>query len=266
MDPSQPHGPESDASTSPPGPAGRERLLARNPWIIYVLPLAVFMILGAFEPTPEPPAEPHFWDLPYGAYPLAYTLKIALTTAAIAFVWPGYRQFRVRLSGWSLLVGVGGVIVWVGLWKLQLEQRLLSPLGLDTWLGLGARSAFNPLAELSGRPALAYGFLAVRFFGLACVIALAEEFFLRGFLMRFVIRPDWWNVPFGQVTPTAVAVGTVVPMLMHPAELLAAAAWFSLVTWLMIRTRSIWDCVAAHAITNLLLGLYVVWSGDWALL
>ncbi len=58
-------------------------------------------------------------------------------------------------------------------------------------------------------------------------------------------------------------VGTVFPMLIHPAELLAAAVWFSMVTWLMVRTRNVWDCVAAHAVTNLLLGVYVVTSGEW---
>jgi hypothetical protein len=31
----------------------------------------------------------------------------------------------------------------------------------------------------------------------------------------------------------------------------------------MYQTRSIWDCVAAHAVTNLLLGLWVLASGDW---
>jgi hypothetical protein len=48
-------------------------------------------------------------------------------------------------------------------------------------------------------------------------------------------------------------------------EIFAAAAWFSLVTWLMIRTRNIWDCVAAHAVTNFLLGVYVVTQGQWQL-
>jgi hypothetical protein len=45
----------------------------------------------------------------------------------------------------------------------------------------------------------------------------------------------------------------------------AAVVWFSLVTWLMIRTGNIWDCVAAHAVTNLLLGIYVLVSHDWHL-
>jgi membrane protease YdiL (CAAX protease family) len=62
-----------------------------------------------------------------------------------------------------------------------------------------------------------------------------------------------------------IAVGTAVPMLMHPGELLAAFVWFSLVTWLMVRTKNIWDCVAAHAVTNLLLGIYVVTQHQWQL-
>ena len=60
--------------------------------------------------------------------------------------------------------------------------------------------------------------------------------------------------------------GTAVPMLMHPGELFAAAVWFSLITWLMLRTRCIWDCVVAHMVSNLLMGLWVVWSGDWWLM
>jgi CAAX prenyl protease-like protein len=95
-------------------------------------------------------------------------------------------------------------------------------------------------------------------------VPIIEEFFLRGFLMRFVVTHDWWNVSFGRITPLAVLVGTLFPVLTHP-EKLAALVWFSLITVLMVRTRNIWDCVAAHAITNLLLGLYVVGFGRWHL-
>ena len=55
-------------------------------------------------------------------------------------------------------------------------------------------------------------------------------------------------------------------MLMHPAELLPAAVWFSLVSWLMVKTRSLWGCIIAHATTNLLIGCYVLASGDWTLM
>jgi CAAX prenyl protease-like protein len=122
------------------------------------------------------------------------------------------------------------------------------------------------LDKMAATPALAWGFLAVRFFGLVAVVPLIEEFFLRGFVMRFVIQADWWAVPFGKVNRMALVLGTLVPMAMHPGELLAAAVWFSMITWLMVRTRNIWDCVIAHAITTLLLGIYVVWSGHWELM
>jgi membrane protease YdiL (CAAX protease family) len=77
---------------------------------------------------------------------------------------------------------------------------------------------------------------------------------------------DWPRVPFGHANRLAILVGTVVPMLTHPGELLAAAVWFSMVTWLMLRTRNIWDCVIAHAVTNGILGLYVVFSDTWRLM
>ena len=63
-------------------------------------------------------------------------------------------------------------------------------------------------------------------------------------------------MPFGTLTLPAVLVGVGVPVLYHhfPVETLAVLAWFSLITWLMAKTKNIWDCVAAPAVTNLLLG------------
>ena len=196
---------------------------------------------------------------------MLYTAKIALTLVAMALVLPGYRQFRRPPGLLAVLVGAVGIVVWVGLWHLSnlagLTQsarpfaRLRSP-----------RPAFNPLEELAATPAWAWTFLAIRFFGLVAVVPVIEEFFLRGFLMRMVVDQDWWKVPFGKVNAAAVAVSIVVPVLTHqPGEFLAAAAWFGMVTWLMVRTRNPWDCVLAHAVTNLLLGIYVVTWQQWEL-
>jgi len=92
-----------------------------------------------------------------------------------------------------------------------------------------------------------------------------EEFFVRGFLMRFFERAEWGTIPLGQVTWTAAVVATVYGVLAHPAEMIAAAVWFSLITLLYARTRNLWDCVVAHAITNGLLGIYILVSRDWTL-
>lgn len=237
------------------------------------------MVLGSFEPAPPEYVETQDGarmrvaaeglaarlGVRYEHYPAIYTVKIALTFAAMLYVLPGYRAYPFRISPLALVVGIVGVVLWIALCHFQLESRLLKALGFESFLSLGERPSYNPLAVLSATPLWSYIFLGIRFFGLALVVPIIEEFFLRGFLMRFVVDEKWWDVPIGVVTPLSVAVGTAVPMLMHPAELLAAAVWFSLVTWLMVRTKNIWDCVAAHAVTNLLLGIYVVTQGEWQL-
>ncbi|MHC4181382.1 MAG: CAAX prenyl protease-related protein, partial [Planctomycetota bacterium] len=264
-----PNGTEVGSPSAGPQSRGRAALRKRHRWITFLLPLVVFMLLGTFEPTPDTPGGKAIGlAIPYAYYPLLYTLKISLTVAAIVFVLPGYREFPLRVSPLALFVGVVGIVVWVGLCRLGLEREYVAPLlkriRLDRIIASGTRAGFNPLKELAGDPVYAWGFLAIRFFGLAAVVPLIEEFFLRGFLMRFVMDAKWWEVPMGKVNALAVVLATLVPVLMHPAELLAAAVWFSMITWLYVKTRNIWDCVVAHAVTNLLLGIYVVAKGKEA--
>jgi len=244
----------------------------KNPWIVCLLPMAVFMLVGSLEPTPpaanENASAP--WlnlGIEFRHYPLVYAVKIALTVAAVVFVWPGYRSYARRVSWLGLAVGMIGAAAWIGLatWQREWMPELAERTGIGWLKSFGQRSAFNPMHEID-QPALAYAFLVVRLFGLALVVPVIEEFFLRGFVIRFVMRERWWEVPFGNVNRVALIAGTLVPVLMHPQEALAAVVWFSAVTWLMTRTRSIWDCVLAHAVTNLLLGVYVIASGQWWLM
>jgi CAAX prenyl protease-like protein len=237
----------------------------KNPWLVFLLPFVVFMIVGSFEPSEDKLGGTMVGlSIPYSSYPLIYCLKILLTVAAILYVLPGYREFPFRISPLAVVVGIVGVVIWIGLARFQdlYLQPVFEKFGLGGLIG-AARPGFNPLEQLGDRPLWARTFLGIRLFGLAIVVPLLEEFFLRGFAMRFVIEKDWWKVPFGTVNRLAIAVGTVLPMLTHP-EILAAAVWFSMVTWLMLRTKNIWDCVLAHAVTNLLLGIYVVKMGGEA--
>ncbi|HEY2883338.1 MAG TPA: CAAX prenyl protease-related protein [Pirellulales bacterium] len=242
-----------------------------NPWLVCLLPLAVFMLVGSFEPAPPAiaakSAAPSWLDLgiEYRHYPIVYAIKIALTIAAMVFVWPGYRKYACRWNwGLPLAVGILGAAAWIALAELQ--HSLCEHTEINWLKSLGARSAFNPLQELRDQPYLAYGFLVIRFVGLVLIVPVIEEFFLRGCAMRYVISDRFWNVPFGNVNRTAAVAGTLIPVLMHPQEAFAALLWFSAVTWLMVRTRNIWDCVFAHAVTNLLLGIFVFCSGEWWLM
>jgi CAAX prenyl protease-like protein len=251
--------------------SSRGSLLTKYPAVIYLLPFVVYLLANSLEPSPPSKDEPGsgtalFGLIEYRHYPIVYTCKLALTIVAIAFVFPGYRQFPWRLTAWGPVAGIVGAGIWIALAEWQVERWVLNQIGFDALEAYGRRPAFNPLVELKHNAALAYGFLAIRFLGLAAIVPLIEEMFLRGFLMRFFVRNDWWNVPIGVVNRAAIAAGTIVPMLLHPGELLAAAVWFSMITWLMVKTKNIWDCVIAHAITNLLLGIYVVYFDRWQLM
>lgn len=243
-----------------------EGVLRRYPWLTFLLPFVVYMLVTTLEPTPTEAGGFLSLSVEYEHYPVIYTLKIVATLAAVAFVLPGYRTFPLRITLLAPLVGAVGVVLWVVLCLADWEEALLVPLGLGTIIDLGARPGYNPLVELSATPAWAYAFLVVRFVGLVVVVPVIEEFFIRGLVMRWPIDQDWWNVPFGKVNATAIAFGAAIMVLSHPAEIFAALVWFSLVTWLMVRTRSMWDCVVAHSVTNLLLGIYVISSGNWELM
>ena len=126
------------------------------------------------------------------------------------------------------------------------------------------RPSFNPFQQLQN-PMLLSLFLALRFFLLAVLVPIVEELFLRGWLIRYFENPKWWIVSLSELSFNSLAIATVYGVLAHPGEAFAAIAWFSLISWMMVRTGNLWDCVVAHGITNFLLGIYIVWFGAWHL-
>lgn len=250
---------------------------AKAPVAPFLLPLVAYMLLASFEPAmPDPDgAEADNWfGLTSAHYPLAYAVRLAISCAILAYCWrPIIRQFPFRITWLGPAVGVVGVVLWVGICWLNPEQPLVNLLGeenpLIMLLGLGPRPAFNPNEVLADQPAWVYwAFLVERIAGMSLFVPIAEELMLRGWLMRSFetdgYRPEFWQVPFGQASAATIVIGTAFPMLYHP-EKAASLVWFTLVTWLMIRTKRFWDCVAAHAVTNFLLAIWVVTTGDWRL-
>lgn len=173
------------------------------------------------------------------------------------------RSFPLRVSGLAIIVGLIGGGVWIGLCRLNLEAAIVSMLGLSEDF-LGSRDAIDPWSLYEAKWSL-NTFLASRFLLLIVAVPIAEELMLRGFLIRTVETDDWHALPLDHVGRLGIIAATVYGILSHPSECIAAAVWFSMVTWLMLRTNKFWDCVVAHAITNGLLGLYIIYSGDWRL-
>lgn len=257
--------------------------------IPYVLPFVVFMVASLFEPrfAAEPQVEPLSRDeitAPLTAeesranaqyirdqervttlrYVVVYSIKCLVTLGALVWFWRSwYPAFPFSITVASLLVGAVGVVVWIGLCHLDIEETVVGWFATSHETA-GVRSQFNPFQRIP-ETGLRTAFLATRFFGLAVMVPIIEELFLRGFLMRYFADTQWWQVSLARMNIKALIVAPIYGVLTHPTEALAAIAWFSLVTWLVNRTGRFWDAVVAHAVTNLLLGVYVCLWSQWQL-
>ena len=100
--------------------------------------------------------------------------------------------------------------------------------------------------------------------GIALLVPLMEEVFWRGFLARFMISDDFQNVAPGVFTGASFAVVSLAFMSVH-TEILAALVWGVLINLLYWKTANLWACIVMHAVTNALLGGYILYTESWQL-
>jgi CAAX prenyl protease-like protein len=180
------------------------------------------------------------------------------TVLAVARSWTPISRWLGRPNWWPPLMGLTLVVPWVVLAELQRDAG---------WAGAtAARAGFNPFTDLTAGSAGSWSCVIIRAIGLIAVVPLIEELFLRGFLMRYVIREDFWTVPFGMLTFPAAAACLFYAAASHPSECVAAVGWFAVITGIAAATRRPIDTILAHAATNLALGAYVLMTANWWLL
>jgi uncharacterized protein len=193
-------------------------------------------------------------------YAVAYAVVVGLTASVAWWLLRGSRVMRLHLRiGWGVVFGVIGIALWIWLSHLKLEERLASV--LPTWLQPGPRASFNPFEQFE--TGFSQGlFIVTRLLGLALVVPWIEELFWRGFLLRWIMDPEWERVPIGEFTWRSSAAVVALFTLAHP-EWLAAAVYCTMLHVLLHWKRDLWQCVVAHAVSNLLLGIYVLVYHAW---
>jgi CAAX prenyl protease-like protein len=80
--------------------------------------------------------------------------------------------------------------------------------------------------------------------------------------MRWVQERDFLAVAPGRIGFRALAVSAVLFGLEHHlwfAGVLAGLAY----GWVYIRTGNLWMCIVSHAVTNALLGAWVICTQSW---
>ena len=120
-------------------------------------------------------------------------------------------------------------------------------------------SAYVPLTAAG---TVDWPLVALRLAGATLLVPLMEELFWRSFLMRWLQQPIFESVRPMAVGLRAIVLSTFVFVLAHTLWLAAAIAGLAYAL-LYVRSGKLWTAVIAHALTNALLGVYVVATGSW---
>jgi|SRR5688572_30667682 len=217
--------------------------------LAYILPMAAFLLftwLGANAAVKR--LIPH-------AYPISYAIKVLVTAGLLAYFWRRYTKIRWNHWWLGVVVGVVGIVQWVAMQKLlQQHFELFAP----------PDDPFDPTAAFSS-PGVMYAFIVVRFIGAVLVVPVMEELFWRDFLWRQVLAPNDFKLAevgeFGWAPFVGVSLAFAV---VHGNWWLTSIVWGLMVAALLVHTKSLGACIIAHAVTNLLLGVYVLVYRDWA--
>jgi hypothetical protein len=76
------------------------------------------------------------------------------------------------------------------------------------------------------------------------------------------VNPDFHKVPLGTFSWTSLGI-TVALFGVEHNQWLAGLVAGLLYTLLLYRTKLLFACILAHAVTNLLLGIYVLNTQQW---
>jgi uncharacterized protein len=178
-----------------------------------------------------------------------YFAKTIVGAWLILEMRPFVSEMRWAISWEAIVVGVGIFAVWVGL--DQFYPKFSS-----------AGATGNPNEVFGQNSALAWFFIAVHILGMTFVVPPFEEVFYRSFLYRCIAKQNFLSVPLNQFLPFPFFATAIVFGFSHN-EWLAGILCGAAFQWLVIRKNRLGDAMTAHAITNFLLGVWIVWRGAW---
>jgi CAAX prenyl protease-like protein len=215
--------------------------LARSPLAPRVAPFIIFLLLTAGQGRFGPASA--YWF---------YLAKTLVGLWLLVEIRPLVPEMRWAFSWEACAVGLGVLVMWIGV------DPFYPKLG-------GAKVVLenaNPSLVFGEHSPLALFFLAVHLFGMTFVVPPLEEVFYRSFLYRFLAKSSFLEVPLNRFLPFPFFATATVFGLEHSqwlAGILCGLAYQGLV----LRKNRLGDAMTAHAITNFLLGAWVIWRGAW---
>jgi CAAX prenyl protease-like protein len=178
-----------------------------------------------------------------------YPLQTIVCGGVVWWFRCDYQWARLKRPVFTVAIALLVLFIWI------------SP---QVFFGFSTRtSGFNPEVFLR-QSTLYWTTIALRFLRLVIVVPLVEEIFWRGFFLRYLMAEDFDRVPFGKFSWLSFTAVTLLFAFSHSqadwAAALCAGALYNIVAY---RTGSLVSCVFAHALTNLLLGLWIMNTRQW---
>lgn len=209
------------------------------------------------------------WVLPFAAYMAFIAVadvlaRAGVDSAALRWLYPlkigvvgallfAFRRHYTELPRFGLSLAHTALAVLAGVLVLVLWIRLDAG-----WMRVGASAGFDPRQD--GR--VDWLLVALRLGGAALVVPLMEELFWRSFLSRWLVAPDFQNVNPARFSARAFVVTVVLFGFEHELWLAGIVAG-AVYGWLYMRSRNLWSPILAHGVTNGLLGVWIISTGNW---
>ena len=212
----------------------------------YVLPMVLFVGLLELNSVWKQIGGRFWRSAPeYWIYP-AQTL---LCASLLIRFHRAYEFGKFRRPFFTLAIGLLVFLLWI------------SP---QAFFGFTPRTAgFNPSLFAAQLPAY-WLTVSLRFLRLVIVVPFIEEIFWRGFLLRYLIDERFSSVPFGVFSWLSFAIVSLAFGFAHfSADWIPAILTGMIYNAVAYKTRSLTSCVVAHALTNLLLGLWIMRTAQW---
>jgi CAAX prenyl protease-like protein len=182
----------------------------------------------------------------------SYPIKIVLVMLAILWLRRNFTELakpvEVKWVDWlsSIFVGVVVFALWI-----NLDQ---------SWATVGVSAGYNPINPASQQ--MDWVLVTIRILGATIIVPVMEELFWRSFLLRWQMHPRFLDVNPAKVGFQAFVVTALLFASEHNllvAGFVAGVAY----NWLYMRTRNLWIPIVSHAVTNGLLGLWVLNTHNW---
>ena len=183
-----------------------------------------------------------------------YPVRCLAAVAAILLFSRPYLSFRPSRPLASIGMGIAVFAIWIAPDALFGYRHF--------WLFENSILG-NTASTLAPGDQTDVFFLVCRTLGSALLVPILEELFWRGWLMRWLIQPEFTKVPLGTYAPLAFWGTAILFASEHGSYWEVGLAAGVIYNWWMVRTRNLADCMLAHAVTNGVLAAYVMTTGAW---